>query len=162
MSDGVFAGLCPQAQQALLNAVKVAGAASTTLQADEDPVVRAWLGEAPPNPAELEFQALRARFVMRRELLRQCIGTTEVVSLLGLRNRQTPLDRIRAGTLLAIRDQGKRRLTRPHYRYYVFNYRINNLYVTTKSPQPPFQSFIANSRPRGRTGRRPCLCNFCK
>jgi hypothetical protein len=103
------ARLSPQAQQALLNAVKVAGAASTTLQADEDPVVRAWLGEAPPNPAELEFQALRARFVMRRELLRQCIGTTEVVSLLDLRNRQTPLDRIRAGTLLAIRDQGKRR-----------------------------------------------------
>ena len=32
-----------------------------------------------------------------------------MVSLLGLRNRQTPLDRIRAGTLLAIRDQGKRR-----------------------------------------------------
>jgi len=103
------ARLSPQAQQALLNAVKVAGAASTTLQADEDPVVRAWLGEAPPNPAELEFQALRARFVMRREVLQQCIGTTEVVRLLGLRNRQTPLDRIRAGTLLAILDQGKRR-----------------------------------------------------
>jgi hypothetical protein len=46
---------------------------------------------------------------MRRELLQQCIGTTEVVSLLGLGNRQTPLERIRSGTLLAIRDQGKRR-----------------------------------------------------
>jgi hypothetical protein len=46
---------------------------------------------------------------MRRELLQQCIGTTEVVSLLGLGNRQTPLERIRAGTLLAILDQGKRR-----------------------------------------------------
>jgi hypothetical protein len=46
---------------------------------------------------------------MRRELLQQCIGTTELVSLLGLGNRQTPLDRIRAGTLLAILDQGKRR-----------------------------------------------------
>ena len=46
---------------------------------------------------------------MRRELLQQCIGTTEVVSLLGLGNRQTPLERIRSGTLFAIRDQGKRR-----------------------------------------------------
>ena len=57
----------------------------------------------------LEFQALQARFAKRRELLQQCISTTEVVSLLGLGNRQTPLDRIRAGTLLAILDQGKRR-----------------------------------------------------
>jgi hypothetical protein len=57
----------------------------------------------------LEFQAFQARFAMRRELLQQCIGTTELVSLLGLGNRQTPLDRIRAGTLLAILDQGKRR-----------------------------------------------------
>jgi hypothetical protein len=46
---------------------------------------------------------------MRRELLQQFIGTTEVVSLLGLGNRQTPLERIRSRTLLAIRDQGKRR-----------------------------------------------------
>ena len=46
---------------------------------------------------------------MRRELLQQCISTTEVVSLLGLGNRQTPLERIRSRTLLAIRDQGKRR-----------------------------------------------------
>jgi len=44
---------------------------------------------------------------MRRELLAPCIGTSEVVSLLGLRNRQTPLDRIKARTLLAIRDQGQ-------------------------------------------------------
>ena len=103
------ARLNQQAQQALLRAVQVAGDAASSPQPEEDPVVAAWLGEAPSNPAELEFQALQARFAMRRELLRQCIGTTEVVSLLGLRNRQTPLDRIRAGTLLAIRDQGKRR-----------------------------------------------------
>ena len=70
-------------------------------------MVAAWLGEAPSNPAELEFQALQARFSLRRQLLSQCIGSTEVVSLLGLRNRQTPLDRIKAGTLLAIRDQGQ-------------------------------------------------------
>ena len=67
----------------------------------------AWLGPPPANPAELEFQALQARFAMRRQLLAQCIGTSEVVSLLGLRNRQTPLDRLKAGTLLAIRDQGQ-------------------------------------------------------
>lgn len=101
------ARLNSQARLALLDAVRLAGEAAITSQAEEDPVVSAWLGAPPPNPAELEFQALQARFAMRRELLAQCIGTSEVVSLLGLRNRQTPLDRLKAGTLLAIRDQGQ-------------------------------------------------------
>jgi len=85
----------------------VADEAAKTTKKPEDPLLTSWLGEAPPNPAELEFQALQARFAMRRELLAPCIGTSEVVSLLGLRNRQTPLDRIKARTLLAIRDQGQ-------------------------------------------------------
>lgn len=101
------ARLNPRAQQALLDAVRVAGEAANTTKTEEDPLLTTWLGEPPPNPAELEFQALQARFAMRRELLAQCIGTSEVVSLLGLRNRQTPLDRVKAKTLLAIRDQGQ-------------------------------------------------------
>jgi hypothetical protein len=101
------ARLNSQAQQALLDAVRSAGEAAIPSQTEEDPVVSAWLGPPPANPAELEFQALQARFAMRRQLLAQCIGTSEVVSLLGLRNRQTPLDRLKAGTLLAIRDQGQ-------------------------------------------------------
>ena len=96
-----------EARVALLDAVQTASEASAALQGPEDPTVVAWLGEAPQNPAELEFRALQARFSVRRDLLQHCIGTSDVVSLLGLRNRQTPLDRIKAGTLLAIRDQGQ-------------------------------------------------------
>lgn len=101
------ARLDPQARQALLDAVRQAGEAANTAASEDDPLITAWLGAPPLNPAELEFQALQARFALRRELLAQCIGTSEVVSLLGLRNRQTPLDRLKAGTLLAIRDQGQ-------------------------------------------------------
>ena len=101
------ARLNPQARQALLNAVRLAGEGVSMAQSVEDPRELAWLGAPPANPAELEFQALQVRFALRRELLAQCIGSSEVVSLLGLRNRQTPLDRLKAGTLLAIRDQGQ-------------------------------------------------------
>lgn len=33
---------------------------------------------------------MQARFAMRRELLAACIGSSEVVNLLGLHNRRTP------------------------------------------------------------------------
>jgi hypothetical protein len=95
------------ARIALLDAVQTASEASTPRQTKDDSTVTAWLGAPPSNPAELEFKALQARFAMRRELLQQCIGITEVATLLGLDNRHTPLDRIKAGTLLAIRDQGQ-------------------------------------------------------
>ena len=96
-----------QAKDALLNAVRVAREAANTATKHEDPLLTTWLGEPPSNPAELEFRALQARFAMRRELLAQCIGSSEVVNLLGLRNRQTPLDRLKAKTLLAISDKGQ-------------------------------------------------------
>lgn len=96
-----------EARVALLEAVQTASEACAALNEQGDPIVVAWLGQAPQNPAELEFRALQARFAARRDLLQHCIGTRDVVSLLGLRNRQTPLDRIKAGTLLAIRDQGQ-------------------------------------------------------
>ena len=81
--------------------------ATITPQADEDSQVTEWLGDAPKDPAQLEFEALQARFASRRDLLQHCIGTNDVVRLLGLRNRQTPLDRLKARTLLAIREQGQ-------------------------------------------------------
>jgi hypothetical protein len=101
------ARLSPGAQRALLGALEVASEASSTPQAEEDSLIATWLGEAPEDPAQLEFEALQARFATRRNLLQHCIGTNDVVRLLGLRNRQTPLDRLKAGTLLAIREQGQ-------------------------------------------------------
>lgn len=99
--------LSPGAQRALLGAVEVASGASSTAAREEDSLVTQWLGEAPKDPAKLEFEALQARFASRRDLLQHCIGTNDVVRLLGLRNRQTPLDRLKAQTLLAIREQGQ-------------------------------------------------------
>lgn len=101
------ARLSPGAQRALLGAVEVANGASNTSEGEEDSLITAWLGKAPEDPAQLEFEALRARFASRRDLLQHCIGTNDVVRLLGLRNRQTPLDRLKARTLLAIREQGQ-------------------------------------------------------
>jgi len=101
------ARLSPGAQQALLGAVEVATGASNTAAREADSLITAWLGEAPEDPAQLEFEALQARFASRRDLLQHCIGTNDVVRLLGLRNRQTPLDRLKARTLLAIREQGQ-------------------------------------------------------
>jgi hypothetical protein len=95
------------AQQALLGAVVVANDATNTRQAEEDSRLTHWLGEVPDDPAKLEFEALQARFARRRDLLKSCIGSNDVVRLLALSNRQTPLDRLKARTLLAIRDQGQ-------------------------------------------------------
>ena len=101
------ARLSPDAQQALLGAVEVANDATNARQADEDSRLTYWLGEAPEDPAQLEFKALQERFARRRDLLQHCIGSNDVVRLLALNNRQTPLDRLKAKTLLAIRDQGQ-------------------------------------------------------
>jgi hypothetical protein len=90
-------------QAALLEAV--ANAAMNPLAAEEQGL-ESWLGEAPDNPIRLEFQSLQDRFALRRRLLAQTIGATEVAQLLGARSRQTAHDRIKAGTLLAVRDQG--------------------------------------------------------
>jgi hypothetical protein len=66
-----------------------------------------WLRETPPNAAQLEFEALRRRFALRRQLLAHTIGTAEVNELLATGSRQTVHDRLKAGTLLGILDQGK-------------------------------------------------------
>lgn len=101
------ARLSPAAQKALLGAVELAKEPTNPRQAEDDPQLTQWLGEAPDDPARLEFEALQERFARRRDLLQHCIGSSDVVRLLALRNRQTPLDRLKARTLLAIRDQGQ-------------------------------------------------------
>lgn len=83
----------------------VANACVNRLPAEEEEL-SAWLVQAPDNPSLLEFQSLQDRFALRRSLLAQTIGTAEVAQLLGARSRQTAHDRIKSGTLLAVRDQG--------------------------------------------------------
>ena len=68
-----------------------------------------WLGSAPADPVALELRSLRQRFGLRRELLSRTISADEVAELLQTRSRQTPHDRAKAGTLLAIRDNGRLR-----------------------------------------------------
>jgi excisionase family DNA binding protein len=58
--------------------------------------------------AGIEAAALRRFFEFRRALLNGSLGTSEVAELLGT-SRQTPHDRVKAGTLLAVRDGGRLR-----------------------------------------------------
>src|SRR5215208_338372 len=48
-------------------------------------------------------------FALRRQILRDALTAAEVADLLGAASRQTPHDRAGAGTLLAIRDNGRLR-----------------------------------------------------
>lgn len=54
---------------------------------------------------ELEFSNLLQQFNQRRELLEGSLTASQVAQLLGT-SRQTPHDRIKAGSLLAILDNG--------------------------------------------------------
>ena len=68
-----------------------------------------WLGPVPADPVALELQSLRQLFELRRRQLRSAIGADQVADLLQTRSRQTPHDRAKAGTLLAIRENGRLR-----------------------------------------------------
>lgn len=54
---------------------------------------------------EAEIDALMRSFARRRELLAGALTASQVAKLLGT-SRQTPHDRLAAGTLLAVMDQG--------------------------------------------------------
>lgn len=56
----------------------------------------------------LELQSLVAYFKKRRELLSNSFSSTEVMTILGT-SRQTPHDRVKAKSLLAIRENGSLR-----------------------------------------------------
>lgn len=65
----------------------------------------------PPRPAqsaELEVRALKRYFDERRRLLDGSLSVAQVAALLGT-SRQTPHDRVRARTLLAVPDGGRLR-----------------------------------------------------
>lgn len=101
------APLDPPAQAALLQALSSAAPREGAVTATADGTLTDWLGAAPANPAQLEFEALRRSFALRHQLLASTIGTAEVNELLAAGSRQTVHDRLKAGTLLGILDQGK-------------------------------------------------------
>jgi hypothetical protein len=101
------APLAPTDQKAPLEALSAAARpAKAARPSEEDPLAQ-WLGEPPTNPALLEFNALRRSFALRHQLLSSRIDTPEVTGLLAAGSRQTVHDRLKAGTLLGILDQGK-------------------------------------------------------
>ena len=71
--------------------------------------LESWLGPAPSDPVALELRSLRQRFQLRRQALSRTLSADEVAELLQTRSRQTAHDRAKAGTLLAIRDNGRLR-----------------------------------------------------
>jgi uncharacterized protein (DUF2384 family) len=71
--------------------------------------LESWLGPAPSDPVALELRSLRQRFQLRRQVLSRTLSADEVAELLQTRSRQTAHDRAKAGTLLAIRDNGRLR-----------------------------------------------------
>lgn len=60
---------------------------------------------------DLETQSLARYFSHRRHLLEDSLSSVQVAQILGS-SRQTPHDRIRAGTLLAVEDGGRLRFPR--------------------------------------------------
>ena len=99
--------LDPAAQDALLQALSSAAEPAKAARLNEEEPLAEWLGEPPANAAQLEFEALRRSFALRYQLLASTIGTAEVNELLAAGSRQTVHDRLKAGTLLGILDQGK-------------------------------------------------------
>jgi hypothetical protein len=96
--------LDPAAQDALLQALSSAAEPAQAARLNEEEPLTEWLGETPANAAQLEFEA---SFALRRQLLASTIGSAEVNELLATGSRQTVHDRLKAGTLLGILDQGK-------------------------------------------------------
>jgi hypothetical protein len=99
--------LDPAAQDALLQALSSAAEPAQAARLNQEEHLNEWLGETPANAAQLEFEALRRSFALRRQLLASTIGSAEVNELLATGSRQTVHDRLKAGTLLGILDQGK-------------------------------------------------------
>ena len=56
---------------------------------------------------DLELVNLMNSFSLRGELLKNTISTTKVAKLLGCSSRQTPLDRVKNQSLIAVKDNGQ-------------------------------------------------------
>lgn len=82
--------------------------------APDDPFIAEVAGGCMPNPQQhirLELANLRRSFQWRRTLLTDALTAPQVAALLGA-SRQTPHDRVDAGSLLAVRDRGVARFPR--------------------------------------------------
>jgi hypothetical protein len=88
--------LDPAAQNALLQALSSAAEPAQAARLNEEEPLTDWLGAAPANAAQLEFEALRRSFALRHQLLACTIGTAEVNELLAAGSRQTVHDRLKA------------------------------------------------------------------
>lgn len=75
--------------------------------ADEDALVAELTGYqfSEVERRELEFASLVRNFQWRRELLKGALSASQVAELLGT-TRQTPHDRVKSNTLLAVLDRG--------------------------------------------------------
>ena len=94
-----------QRSQAAQTLVALAG----SVESGSSDGLESWLGPGPADPVSLELRSLMQRFELRRQQLRRTIGADQVADLLQTRSRQTPHDRAKAGTLLAIRENGRLR-----------------------------------------------------
>jgi hypothetical protein len=92
----------------LRRAVVDALQARLDIPASDDPIIATlepgW-SCTPEQAAEIRLATLTRQFAERRRLLRDTISSTQVARLLDT-TRQTPIDRLRQGTLLALRDGG--------------------------------------------------------
>jgi hypothetical protein len=89
--------------------VDAAERAAEIVAAQARPGVSALTGEERPSPEEVAAASRRhlaRQFTLRRQLLNDALTAVQVAELLGT-TRQTPHDRYKAKTLLAIRDGGK-------------------------------------------------------
>ncbi|MCU0537360.1 MAG: MbcA/ParS/Xre antitoxin family protein [Hydrococcus sp. Prado102] len=62
---------------------------------------------SPSQKLQLNFLSLLHSYQHRRQLLAETITSEEVARLLGCKSRQTPLDRVKNNTLVAVLDNGK-------------------------------------------------------
>jgi Protein of unknown function (DUF2384) len=62
---------------------------------------------SPSQKQQLNFLSLLQSYQHRRQLLAETITSEEVAQLLGCKSRQTPLDRVKNNTLIAVLDNGK-------------------------------------------------------
>jgi hypothetical protein len=69
------APLDPPAQAALLQALSSVAPRERATSAKAVGPLAEWLGDAPANAAQLEFESLRRSFALRRQLLASTIGT---------------------------------------------------------------------------------------
>src|SRR4051794_12680572 len=88
--------------------IEAAARALQEADAAPSPVVSMLTGGRVATPEQrvaLEIDALRRSFASRRELLEGALTASQVAELLHT-SRQTPHDRVAAGTLLAVMDRG--------------------------------------------------------